>query len=212
VRELALKIVIADDHPLLARGVCEALEQVDDMDVVGVARSGSEVLSLVRQTHPDLVLLDVRMPGLDGLACLDRIRARHPEVKVVMFSASSSQDQIAAAFRRGASSYIVKSVNPVDLPSALRQAHDQTVFRPLIPDMDPIAGEDQPLDLTERELEILRAVARGMSNGDIAKELWVTEQTVKFHLTNIYRKLGVRNRTAATRVAHQHGLVESVVA
>ena len=205
---MGLKILIADDHPLVLQGIRSALEEVDDMDVVAEAHCGSEVMTLVARTKPQLVLMDIRMPGLDGLACLERIRKRHPSVKVVMFSGSSDRDQISAAFRRGAMAYIVKSVNPVDLPSAIRQAHDQTVFHP-VTGGEPASEESD--ELTDRELTILRAVTRGLSNRDIGKELWVTEQTVKFHLTNIYRKLGVRGRTAAARYAHQHGLVESCV-
>jgi DNA-binding NarL/FixJ family response regulator len=207
---MVLKILIADDHRLVLQGIRTALDDVEDMEVVGEAHSGSEALTLIARTHPQLVLMDIRMPGLDGLACLERIRKRHPSVKVVMFSASAERDQIAAAFRRGASAYIVKSVNPVDLPSAIRQAYEQNVFHAVTPAAEPAAGADAQ-DLTDRELTILRAVARGLSNRDIGKEFWVTEQTVKFHLTNVYRKLGVRGRTAAARYAHQHGLVESGV-
>ena len=146
------------------------------------------------------------MPGMDGIACLERIRKRHPQVKVVMLSAFNEPEQITAAFKRGASGYIVKSVNPLDLPAALRQILEGTVpALGLADDDDPARGTG----LTDRELAILQAVARGLSNQAIGKELWVTEQTVKFHLTNIYRKLGVANRTEAARYAYQHSLVES---
>ena len=209
-----LRILVADDHPLIARGIREALDGNEDMEVVGEAHSGSEALALAARTSPHVALLDVRMPGMDGLACLERLRQKHPKVKVIMLSGSSGQAQIEAAFARGAAAYIVKSVNPVDLASAIRQAFDQSVFHAVGAGegaAQVAAATSEPTELTERELTILRAVARGLSNQDISRDLWVTEQTVKFHLTNVYRKLGVSNRTAAARYAHQHGLVESYV-
>jgi DNA-binding NarL/FixJ family response regulator len=162
----------------------------------------------VARTNPDFVLMDIQLAGMDGLTCLDRIRKRHPAVKVIMFSASESRDHVEAALRRGAVAYIVKSVKPVDLASAIRQAHDQTVYHAYGLELSRRA-DGAALDLTEREVTMLTAVARGLSNQAISKELWVSEQTVKFHLTNIYRKLGVRNRTAAARLAHEQGLVDS---
>ena len=201
---MPLKILIADDHPLVVSGMREALSGADDMQVVGEAGTGPQALSLIPRTNPDIVLMDLRLPGLDGFGCLERIRANHPGIKVIICSASSDPDQIAAAFRLGATSYICKSVNPVDLPSAIRQAHEQNVYHAF--GLAPTTDSAQPLDLTEREATILSAVAHGSSNKEIAKELWVTEQTVKFHLTNTYRKLGVSNRTAAARIAREHGL------
>ena len=206
-----LKVLIADDHRLMLAGIRRALEQAEDIEVVGEAHSGSQVLPLVSRTSPDLVLLDIRMPGLDGLACLDQIRRRYPQVKVVVLSVFSDSEHIEAALKRGACGYIVKSVNPLDLPSAIRQAVEGTVYHALgLPELDEEAQAKQA-GLTEREICILKAVARGLSNQAIGKELWVTEQTVKFHLTNIYRKLGVGNRTEAARYAYQNGLVESPV-
>ena len=166
-------------------------------------------MPLVAQTSPDLVVLDLRMPGMDGLICLDQIKKRHPEIKVVVLSVSTDEKLIENVLKRGASAYIVKSVNPVDLPAALRQAVDGTVFTAIgLPDASA-PGAAKAAGLTDREVAILGALARGLSNGQIAKELWVAEQTVKFHLTNIYRKLGVANRTEAARYAYQQGLVDS---
>ncbi len=204
---MKLRVLIADDHQLMLDGIRRALDRCEDFEIVGEAHSGSEVLPVIGRTDPDVVLLDMRMPGMDGLTCLERIRKQHPRIKVVVLSVFREPEHIEAALKRGASGYIVKSVNPLDLPAALRQAFEGTVYHAL-----GIADDDEPArgtGLTDRELGILKAVARGLSNQAIGKELWVTEQTVKFHLTNIYRKLGVANRTEAARYAYQHSLVES---
>jgi DNA-binding NarL/FixJ family response regulator len=203
-----MKVLIADDHRLMVEGIRRALEPADDIEIVGEASVGSQVLPLVRRLKPEVVLLDMRMPHMDGLQCLDAIRKHDPKVKVIVLSVFSDPEHIQAAFRHGASGYIVKSVNPVDLPSAIRQAVDGTVFHAIgLPEANEDVGKAN--GLTERELAILKAVARGLSNSAIGKELWVTEQTVKFHLTNIYRKLDLANRTEAARFAYEHGLVES---
>jgi DNA-binding NarL/FixJ family response regulator len=204
-----MRILIADDHRLIVEGIRRALESTDDIEVVAEASTGSQVLPLVRRTTPDVVLLDMRMPEMDGITCLDLIRRDHPKVKVVMLSVFSDREHVEIAFKHGASGYIIKTINPLDLPSAIRQAVEGAVFHALgLPDSDS-KENGKGAALTDRELEILKAVARGLSNQAIGKELWVTEQTVKFHLTNIYRKLRIANRTEAARYAYQHGLVES---
>ncbi len=205
-----MRVVIADDHRLVLDGIRRALEADGEFEIVGETQNGTQVLPIVSREKPDLVLLDVRMPQMDGLACLDEIRRRHPEIKVVMLSASTSGDLIEAALRRGAAAYVVKSVNPDDLPATLRQALEGNVHTPIGLENETRSGA-KALGLTEREVTILGALARGLSNDEIAKEFWVAPQTVKFHLTNIYRKLGVKNRTEATRIAYQHGLVESPI-
>ena len=149
------------------------------------------------------------MPEMDGLTCLDRIKKRHPDVKVVILSASSDQQVIQAALTKGASAYVIKSVNPDDLASTLRQVMEGSVFHSVgLPAPGQVSAAAE-LGLTAREISILNALARGLSNQAIGKELFVAEQTVKFHLTNIYRKLGVGNRTEAVRLAYQHGLIEN---
>jgi DNA-binding NarL/FixJ family response regulator len=154
------------------------------------------------------VLLDLRMPKMDGLTCLSRIRKEFPEMKVAILSVSQDPEQIQTALKRGANAFIVKTIDPDDLAGALRQALDGNVFTTAGVTEDPGERAARDAGLTERELGIVRAVARGLSNEAIAKELWVAEQTVKFHLTNIYRKLGVANRTEAARYAFEHGLAE----
>jgi DNA-binding NarL/FixJ family response regulator len=205
-----MRVLIADDHPLILAGIKRALEEADGFDVVAEASSGSQVLPLVSQTDPDLALLDLRMPEMDGLQCLDRIRKQHPKVKVVILSVSTDPEVVQTVLNHGAAAYVVKSVNPIDLSSALRQALEGTVFSAIgLPEKTAQQDAVKAAGLTERETTILKALARGLSNEAIGKELWVAEQTVKFHLTNIYRKLDVSNRTEAARYAYEHGLIDS---
>ena len=208
--KMAMKVLLADDHPLMLSGVRRVLEEEPgSFEIVGESRTGSQVMPLIGRTNPDVVLLDMRMPGIDGLGCLERIKAAYPNVHVVILSVCSAPEQIQAALARGASGYIVKTINHIDLPSAIRQAVEGTVYHALgMPEVSELAMA-RAAGLTERELTIIKAVARGLSNQAIGKELWVTEQTVKFHLTNIYRKLGVANRTEAARWAYAQGFVES---
>jgi DNA-binding NarL/FixJ family response regulator len=203
-----LRVVIADDHRLMVEGTKQALEKAGGFEVVGEATNGAQVLPLVRRLLPDLVLLDLRMPQMDGLTCLGKIRKEFPVMKVAILSVSQDPEIIQTVLKRGANAYIVKSVDPGDLPAALRQAVDGTVFTTIGISEDPGERAAKEAGLTERELVIVRAVARGLSNEAIAKELWVAEQTVKFHLTNVYRKLGVSNRTEAARYAFEQGLID----
>jgi DNA-binding NarL/FixJ family response regulator len=205
-----MKVLVVDDHKLMLAGIRVALENVPDIEIVGEARSGAAVLPLVHGLSPDVVLLDIRLPQMDGLACIALLRKRYPNVKVVVLSVFNDPEHILAALKAGATGYIVKSINPADLASALRQSVEGTFYHTLgLQDDDERAARDAKL--TDREIAILRCLARGQSNKVIGNELWVTEQTVKFHLTNIYRKLGVANRTEAARAAYRLGLVESPV-
>jgi DNA-binding NarL/FixJ family response regulator len=204
-----LRVLIADDHRLILDGVKRALDESGEFDVVGEATNGTQVLAMLKRVNPDVVVLDIRMPGMDGLVCLDQIKKRDPAIKVIVLSASSDQKLIENVLKRGASAYIVKSVNPIDLPSVIRQAVEETVYTAIGVSADSAGAAAKSAGLTARELAILTALAEGKSNAAIAKELWVAPQTVKFHLTNIYRKLQVANRTEAARYAYQQGLVES---
>jgi DNA-binding NarL/FixJ family response regulator len=183
------------------------LEQSEDIELVGEALTGSEALPLIGRTQPDLVLLDIRMPQMDGLTCLGKIRERHPNIKVVILSGIDEPEQIQTALKHGASAFVVKHVDPRDLASALRQAMAGTVFQMLGSGESSEENAAKAAGVTESEMRVLTALARGLSNKQIAAELFITEQTVKFHLTNIYRKLHVANRTEATRYAYQHGIV-----
>ncbi len=204
----SLRIVLADDQPLMVEGIRETLVASEDFEVVGEASSGKELIALVARTDPDIVLVGVGLSQMNALTCLELIGRRFPRVKTVVLGDSDDPGRARIVLNRGASAYVVKTVNPADLPSALRQAVEGNVYHAL--DADSSAETTVALaGLTERELCVLKGVARGLSNQAIGQELWVTEQTVKFHLTNIYRKLGVANRTEATRFAFQHGLVGS---
>ncbi|HEY2569878.1 MAG TPA: response regulator transcription factor [Solirubrobacteraceae bacterium] len=204
--EQVLKVLVADDHPLILQGLRRTLEDCDDIEVVGEARSGTEVLPLVERRRPDVVLMDLRMPGLDGVACIRQIKQSAPEVKAVILSGCDDRPSIESAREAGASAYVIKSVSSIDIPALLRQvAAGYTLFQ-APNDPDDATQEDAPA-LTERELTILASVAAGLTTKAISSQLWVSEHTVKFHLTNIYRKLEVTNRSGAVRYAYEHGLV-----
>jgi DNA-binding NarL/FixJ family response regulator len=209
--DASLKVLIADDHPLMLQGIRKALEASDDIEVVGEARSGEEALALVERRNPDLVLLDLHMPGLGGLDCVAELKRSRPEVKTVVISASDDRASIDSALLAGASAYILKSVSPMDIPSVLRQASIGAVYH--VPSAPAPRNGEEPTaggpDLTPRETTILTAIASGSTTKAISQDLWLSEHTVKFHLTNIYRKLGVSNRSAAVRYAFENDLAPS---
>jgi two-component system, NarL family, response regulator YdfI len=206
-----LKVLVADDHELMLEGVRLALAQAqDEFEIVAVTTRGPQVLPLVARTQPDLVLLDLRMPGMDGLTCLELLRQRHPGVKAIVLSGVDAPDVIRSAFNRGAVAFVRKHVDPRDLPSVLRQALNGTVTHQTFGEPAETEAETaKDAGLSEREMSILRALGEGLSNKQIAKRHWLAEQTVKFHLTNIYRKLGVGTRTEAVHVAYRSGLLEA---
>lgn len=210
-----LRVLVADDHPLMLAGIRGALERERDFEVVGEATSGAQVLPLVGHTSADLVLLDLRLPDVDGLTCLSWIREHYPSVKVIMLSVCTEQSQVTSALEHGASAYIVKSIDPGDLAAAIRHTLSGSFFclggAGLQPAANGKQGNGGADGLSDRQVEILQAVTRGLSNRAIARELWLSDQTVKFHLHNIYRKLGVSNRTEAAKYAFEHGLVEAPV-
>ena len=212
--DTVLKVLLADDHPLILQGLRRTLEACDDIEIVGEARNGTELLALVERRGPDIVLMDLRMPGgPDGVACLREIGRSWPHVRTVVLSASDDQESIDSALLAGASAYVLKSVGSVDVPSVLRQVSaggsvfHAPIARPAASGGDSAAPEGP--GLTARETAILAAIADGKTTRAISAELWVSEHTVKFHLTNIYRKLGVSNRSGAVRYAYEHGLVSA---
>lgn len=204
-----LKVLIADDHPLVLIGVRRALESQQDIEIAGEAHSGAELLALVERRNPDVVLMDLRMPDVEGESCIEQIAQSWPDVKIVVLSACDDDASVKRALAAGAHTYVVKSVNALDIASVLRQIRCGAVFHAPSGGAGRKGCEDTQSCanlLTERETAILEAVAQGLTTKAISCELWVSEHTVKFHLTNIYRKLGVSNRSGAVRFALEHGL------
>jgi len=205
--------VLLDEQPLWL----EALERILDkvgFTTVGRATRPSEALELVSEHEPSLFVLDTETNGSapDGLTCLREALSRVPALKVIAVSASDDQQKIDAAFGAGAAAYVLKRALPDDLAAAFRQVFSPSLY--LANGRAPAqagkaTSEAEDVGLTRREREILCLVAEGGTNGDVARRLWVTEQTVKFHLANIFRKLDVTNRTQASRWAHAHGLLDA---
>jgi DNA-binding NarL/FixJ family response regulator len=203
-----LKVLIADDHPLILAGLRRVLERSDGIEVVGEAESADQLLQLVDRRRPDLVLMDLRMPGASGTNCIEQIKAIRPEIKVVVLSACEENATINGALTAGASAYVLKTLSTVDINSVIRQVSSGCVFHATSlghASSSTVHLEERPT-LTDREHAILEAVATGQTTAAISRNLWVSEHTVKFHLTNIYRKLGVTNRAGAVRYALEHDL------
>jgi DNA-binding NarL/FixJ family response regulator len=203
--------VMLDEQPLWLNAMEQLLRGVG-ITIVGKTTDPGEALDLVAEHHPDVLLTDfsVSHGELDGLECMQRAQELHPELKTVVLSATHLPEQVQAAFAAGAAVFCVKTAAQDDLMAAIRQVFEvsiylaQSVSAPTR--REPVPAVDAP-ELTRREFEILRLVAEGHSNSQLARMLWVTEQTVKFHLSNIYRKLDVANRTEASRWAQLHGLL-----
>ena len=213
--------VLLDPHPLWLDAVESILESID-VTVVGRTTRPELALELVEQTQPDILICETETPGgeMSGHALIRASRQRLSTLRVIVLGASRDRADIDAAFDAGALAYAVKTAHPEDVAATIRQTFDHTIFlaktttngEPPSSVVPVGAGEDDDVALTRREREILALVAEGHSNRELARMLWVTEQTVKFHLSNIYRKLDVSNRTEASRWAHRHGLVGAATA
>ena len=201
-----IKVILAEDHALMRDAVKLVFDEAEDVELVGEVENGHDLLPLMARVECDFVLLDVQLPGLDGLACLEGLAKQHPQVKVAMLSAVEDQQVIESAFRRGADCYILKSVNPFDLPATIRQIVDQSVFHRSLAAREGTTQAARPGGLSEKETAVLVELCHGHTNKQIATRLWLSEQTVKFHLRNIYRKLEIKNRTEALRYAYEHDL------
>jgi DNA-binding NarL/FixJ family response regulator len=202
--------VVLDEQPLWLNAMEQLLEGLG-ISIVGKTTDAEEALDLVGRHSPDVLLADYNAGGghSDVTESLRKAREVQPDLKMVVLSATNHAEQIEAAFAAGASVFCVKTADQTDLMAAIRQAFEMSIYlaRSVQPaPKEPAAPPDAP-GLTRRELEILRLVAEGHSNSQLAAMLWVTEQTVKFHLSNIYRKLDVANRTEASRWAQLHGLL-----
>jgi DNA-binding NarL/FixJ family response regulator len=202
-----VRVVIADDHRLMLEALQAALAVAERIQVVATTHKSTEVITLVARHTPDLVLLDVLMPELDGWTCLDRINRRYPDVKVVLVSALSEDELVEPARKRGAAAVASKSAHPTDLAGLIRRVAAGEGFE--VCGFGSPSPEDD-LGLSPREVSVLRALAPGRSNREIADALVIGENTVRFHLSNIYEKLNVSGRTAAVRLAHERGLVPTL--
>ena len=202
-------LLIADDHPLTLAGIRRALEHDEEIEIIGEARSAPELLGLIERRRPSIVLTDLSMPGAGGTSVIREIRRDWPDIKIVVLSASDDPGTISAALEAGAGAYIVKNAELSDIGAVLRQTAarhiDHVSSHPSI-ERAPAPVEAEQPGLTSRERAILGAISDGLTTAAISRELWVSEHTVKFHLTNIYRKLGVPNRAAAVRYAVERGL------
>ncbi len=206
-----LKILIADDHQIVRRGLRMTLDAEQDMQIVAEAADGSEVLALVRQQAPDVVLMDLQMPVVDGVRALGQLRPEFPDLPILILTSFSDDAHIFAALRAGASGFLLKEMGGDDLVEAIRGA---AKGRPqLHPDVARklMARAPMPEDpfesLTEREREVLKLIGRGMSNKEIALALVLTEMTVKGYVSDLLAKLGVGDRTQAALMAVRYGLV-----
>ena len=209
----SLSAVVLDPYPLWLDAVELVLARVGATVSVKTS-SGREAIAAVEREHPRLLILELEAAQgePDGFEVLRRARAAAPSLRAVVLSARHDTGSIDGALAAGAAAYVVKTAHPDDVASAVRQAFDHSVYlagapRPTTPEPAKPKANERPGGLTRRELEILRLVAEGHSNSQLARTLWVTEQTVKFHLSNIYRKLDVANRTEASRWAQVNGLL-----
>jgi DNA-binding NarL/FixJ family response regulator len=212
------RVVIADDQALVRGGFRMILDAKEDMDVVGEAEDGAEAVALVERVDPDVVLMDVRMPGVDGIEATRRIVASGHPARIIILTTYDVDDYVFAALRAGASGFMLKDVRPAELVEAIRVvARGDALLAPTVTRrlLDRFAGTlpdggAEPSDLeelTEREVEVLRFVALALSNAEIAARLHLTEATVKTHVSSVLRKLGLRDRVQAVVFAYDVGLV-----
>jgi DNA-binding NarL/FixJ family response regulator len=208
-----IRVLLVDDHGVVRRGLRGYLELLDDIEVVGEAENGLVGVEMSAQLVPDVILMDIVMPQLDGIGAIERIKAAQPGVQIVALTSFIEEDKVLAAIESGASGFILKDADADDVAAAIRAAHNDEVH------LDPAAArvlakgmrtrfEQQPVEsLTERELEVLSLVGHGRSNKEIATDLGITERTARTHVSNILGKLDLQSRTQAALYAVERKLV-----
>ena len=207
-----IRVLLVDDHPLVRAGLRSLLGAAADVEIVGEAGDGLEAQEIVASTSPDVVLMDLSMPVLDGVSATRALRTDHPSVRVVVLSSFSDQARVRDAIAAGATGYVLKDSTPQELLAAVRSAAeghaplDPRVAGALLPRADAPVPADQ---LSQREQQVLRLAAQGMANKQIGRALGITERTVKVHLGNVFRRIGVADRTSAAMWARDHLADES---
>ncbi len=206
-----IRIVIVDDHPMAQAGTRHFLNAYPDMELVGSASSGEEALAVCKQLQPDVVLMDVVMPGMDGITATRALKQALPATRVVVVSSWSESDVVQRALQAGASGYLLKNATASELAQAVRNAfHGRPAMAPEATEaliQSVRGGTNLGHDFTEREREVLALLAQGLSNAQIAERLCVSSATVKFHISGIFAKLGVSTRAEAIALAYQKRLV-----
>ena len=215
---MSLRIIVADDQASVRQGLVLLLDGLGDIEVAGSAADGAEALALVAEHKPDAILLDLHMPGMDGIAVTRTLRSEHPEVAIVVLTTYADDESVLEALRAGARSYLTKDADRSEIAQALHAAAsglsvlDPRVQATLLAATQAPSQPDPPKraeaadGLTEREVEILGLIARGLTNPEIAAQLFLSSHTVKTHINRIFAKTASRDRVAAINYAHQHGI------
>ncbi|MBD8027575.1 response regulator transcription factor [Ureibacillus sp. Re31] len=210
-----IRVLIADDHHVVRRGLLFFLKTQKDIEVIGEAKNGIEAVELVESLQPDIVLMDLVMPEMDGIQATKKIKAKWPNVAILMLTSFSDKDHVLPAIEAGAAGYQLKDIEPDELVNAIRQIiRGENIIHPAATSqLEEVLREEENLPhvknpLTPRERDVLAELTKGKSNREIASSLFVTEKTVKTHISNIFTKLEVQDRTQAALYAVKHGLTE----